>query len=238
MAKIPLRLYTREIENLINQGQTEEAIAHCRHILQTYPKYIEAYRLMGNAFLESQQFGEANDLFQRVLSVFPDDFIAHAGISIIREDEGNLEAATWHMERAFEAQPSNSAVQAELKRLYGRRDGIAPPKVRLTRGALVRMYAKGDLYHQAIAEIKAALKEDPNRLDLLTILARMYYSAGQKVDAAEICSNLLNKYPNCFEANKLLADILPETSRADDAEVYKERVIAIEIGRASCRERV
>ncbi len=57
-------------------------------------------------------------------------------------------------------------IQDELRRLYGRRDGVEPPKLRLTRGALVRMYARGDLYRQAIAEAKAALAEDNQRIDI------------------------------------------------------------------------
>ena len=162
MARIPLRAYNREIENLIERGQIEEAIAHCKNILKQFPKHIETYRLLGKSFLESQRYTEAADILQRVLSVFPDDFVSQLGMSIIREDEGNLDAAIWHMERAYEVQPFNRAVQDELRRLYGRRDGVEPPRIRLTRGALVRMYARGDLYPQAIAEIRAALAEDQN----------------------------------------------------------------------------
>ncbi len=228
MAKVPLRIYNREIENLTDRGQTEEAIAHCLYILKTYSKHLDTYRLLGKAFLEGQRFGEATDIFQRVLSAIPDDFVSHIGMSIIREDEGDLDGAIWHMERAFDAQPSNAAVQDELRRLYGRRDGLEPPRVRLTRGALVRMYARGDLYFQAIAEIRAALKEDPQRPDLKVVLARMYHLSGQQVEAAEVCSDLLKKFPYCFEANRILSEILPETSRAEEAEIYKQRVYALD----------
>src|SRR5512146_2603549 len=132
MAKIPLRAYNREIEGLIEAGQNDEAIAHCRQILKFHPKHIETYRLLGKAFLESQRYSDAADIFQRVLSSVPDDFVAHVGMSIIREDEGNLNEAIWHMERAFEVQPANAAIQEELRRLYGRRDGVEPLKARLT----------------------------------------------------------------------------------------------------------
>jgi tetratricopeptide (TPR) repeat protein len=165
---------------------------------------------------------------QRILSVLPDDFVAQIGMSIIREDEGNLDAAIYHMERAFEIQPSNAAIQDELRRLYGRRDGIEPSKLRLTRGALVRMYARGDLYRQAIAEARAAIVEDPQRLDLEIVLARMYSHIGQKAEAAEICSRLVSKLPYCLEANRILAEVLPETSRAEDAKIYQQRLVALD----------
>ncbi len=228
MAKISLRSYNQEIENLINGGESEEAIAHCKYLLKLFPKHIDTYRLLGKAYLENQRYTEASDILKRVLSVIPDDFISQIGLSIIREDEGNLDAAIWHMERAFEVQPSNAAIQEELRRLYGKRDGLQPHRVRLTRGALVRMYAKGELYPQAIAEARAALAEDPQRTDLMIILARCYYSSGQEVEATEVCSRLISKLPFCYEANRILAEILPKTSKAEDAKTYQQRVSALD----------
>ncbi len=204
MAKIPLRVYNREIENLIDRGQTEEALARCKQILQLFPKYIEAYRLLGKAYLESQRYSEAADVFQRLLSTVPDDFVAHVGMSIIKEDEGNLDGAIWHMERATEIQPSNTAVQDELRRLFSRREGMEPSRLRMTRGGLVRMYARGDLYQQAITEALAALAEDTQRLDIQVVLARMYNLTGQRVKAAEVCIDLLEKLPYSYEANLIM----------------------------------
>jgi len=224
MAKISLRAYNREIENLIDHSAIDQAIAHCKQILKFHPKHLDTYRLLGKAYIENQRYAEAADILQRVLSVSPDDFVAQLGMSIIREDEGNLDAAIYSMERAYEIQPSNSAIQDELKRLYGRRDGVEPPKIRLTRGALVRMYVRGELYPQAIAEIRAALSENPDRVDLEIILARIYYLTNRKVEATEICSRLVGKLPYCYEANWLLSEILPGTSRADDVKIYQKRL--------------
>jgi tetratricopeptide (TPR) repeat protein/uncharacterized protein Smg (DUF494 family) len=228
MAKISLRVYNREIESLIERGQTEEAIAHCKSILKTYSKHLDTYRLLGKAYLESQRYSEAADILRRILSVQPDDFVAQIGMSIIREDEGNLDAAIYHMERAFEIQPSNAAIQDELRRLYGRRDGLEPPKLRMTRGALVRMYAHGDLYRQAIAEARATLKDDPQRLDLEIVLAKMYHLTGQKAEAAEICGRLVTRLPFCLEANQILAEVLPETSRAKEAKNYQQKLVSLD----------
>lgn len=159
MANIPLRTYIREIELMVEQGDYDQAIAHGKHILNTYPKHIDSYRLIGKAYLESQRYGDASDIFQRVLSSAPEDFVSHVGMNIIREDEGNLNEAIWHMERGFEMQPANNAVQIELKRLYGRRDGIEPLKGEPNPGALARMYLKGGLYQQAINELRISLTE-------------------------------------------------------------------------------
>jgi tetratricopeptide (TPR) repeat protein len=175
MAQIGLREYDREIESMIDRGQIDEAIAHCKSILKEFPKHIETYRLLGKCYLESQRYVEAADILQRVLSVYPDDFISHIGMSIICEDENNLEKAIWHMERSLEVQPSNSAVNSELRRLLTLRDGSEPSKVHLSQGAYIRMCVKSGLHEQAIAEAKSAISKEPQRIDLDLILAKMYF---------------------------------------------------------------
>lgn len=224
MARISLRAYNRDIEVMIDKGQVEEAFAHCRYILELYPKHIDTYRLMGKDLLEAQRFSDASDVFHRVLSSVPDDFIAHLGMSIIREDESNLDAAIWHMERSFEVQPSNAAVQVELRRLYGLRDGVTPQKIQLTRGALARMSAKSNLYTQAIAELRTALSNDPQRPDLQVVLADMYMHTGARMEAIETCNSLISKLPYCLVANRILAELLPETERSNQAQEFRSRL--------------
>ncbi len=228
MSNLSLRAYNQEIEGMIEHSQFDEAIAHCLHILQSVPKHISTYRLLGKALLEEHRYADAADIFHRVLSSIPDDFVANIGMSIIKENENKPDLAIWHMERAFESQPANNVVQSELRRLYGKRDGIEPAKIRMTRGALARMYAKGHLYRQAIGELRAALTEDPQRLDLQVLLAEMYFRNGQDVEAVNSANSVLRKLPYCLEANRILASILPKTERKEDAAAYRQRIISLD----------
>ncbi len=228
MAESTLRAYLKEIDELIEHNQLDEAIAHCRHILETYPKHLDTYRLLGKAYLEAKRYGDTADIFQRVLSAVPDDFVSHVGMSIVREDEGNTDAAIWHMERAFETNPANPAIQQELRRLIGRRDGIEPHKVRLTRGALARMYAHGELFPQAVAELRAALQEDPERTDLLVVLADMYWRTGQRSEAVEVCNRIIEKLPYCREANRILAAAYQASGRNDQAAPFHRRLASLD----------
>jgi competence ComEA-like helix-hairpin-helix protein len=228
MAEIPLRSYLHEIEKHIESGRTDQAIAHCRHILQSYPKYVDAYRLLGKAYLESQRYGDAGDIFQRVLSSVPDDFVSHVGMSIIREDEGNLDEAIWHMERGFEVQPSNNAIQEELRRLYGKRDHVEPPKIRLTRGALARMYYKGELYQQAIGEIRTTLADSPDRLDLQALLSDIYLKINQRVEAADAALAVLHRLPNCLVTIRVMIQVLSSTEREMEQKSYRQRLAQLD----------
>lgn len=228
MAEISLRAYIKQINELVENDNLDEAIAHCRYILQTYPKHLEVYRLLGKAYLEANRYGDATDILQRVLSAVPDDFVAHVGMSIVREDEGNLDAAIWHMERAFETNPANPVIQQELRRLIGRRDGLEPHKVRLTRGALARMYAHGELYQQAIAELRSALQEEPDRPDLQVQLAEMYWRLSQPSESMTVCKVILDHLPFCLEANRLTAAHLKSTGKHDQAAPYHRRIASLD----------
>jgi hypothetical protein len=101
---------------------------------------------------------------------------------------------------------------------------VEPQKIRLSRDALANMYSQGELFNQAIAEIRSVLAEDPNRPDLQVMLARAYYHGGQKVEAAEMASTLLKKSPYCLDALRVLVDVLPGTARADNIQVYRQRL--------------
>ncbi len=239
MAKVALRAYNREIEGLIEHGGLDEAIAHCHHILKTFPKHIETYRLLGKAYLEAKRYNEAVDIFQRVLASVPEDFVSHVGMSIIDDEQNKLNEAIWHMERAFEVQPSNAAIQAELQRLFGRRDGVEPPKIRLTRGALAHMYMQGELYNQAISEIRAVLSNDNQRMDMQILLAKAYFKNGQKADATDICNQLLKRLQYCLDANRILVDIMPASGPSSESTlVYKHRVSELDPYAAFAKESV
>ncbi len=228
MEKTNLRAYVHEIEKMIEGGRLEEAVVHCQHILKTFPMHIETYQLLGKAYLEARRYSDAADIFQRVLNAVPDDFVAHVGLSIISDDEAKLDDAIWHMEHAFEVQPSNSAIQSELRRLYGKRDGVEPAKVRLSREALANMYSQGELFNQAISEIRSILEQDPNRPELQVMLMRAYYHSGQKVDAVETAKDLLKKNPYCMDALRVLVDVLPTLGQPDNINEYRQQLALLD----------
>lgn len=224
MADIELGAYVTEIEEMLSAERNAEAVAHCRHILGYFPKNLAVYRSLGKGLLELGRLRDAADILTRVLGVAPDDFVAHIGMAIISEEEGDLDRAIAHMERAFETQSSNPAIHSELKRLYGRRDGVEPNKVHMSRGALARLYIKGGNYSRAVEELRAALNDDPGRVDWQVLLARALWKDEQRIAAVEACQDVLEKLPNCLEADSILYEIWQSTGREDEAAGQLQRV--------------
>jgi hypothetical protein len=59
------------------------------------------------------------------------------------------------------------------------------------------------------------------------LLAKAYYRSGQKKDAADAASVVLKRYPFCFDANLVLAEILG-TDRPESAQGYRQRVVELD----------
>ncbi|NIO69691.1 MAG: tetratricopeptide repeat protein, partial [Anaerolineae bacterium] len=228
MTEISLRAYCDEVKELIKADSHDQAIAVCQHILRNYPKYLEAYRLLGQACLEKGMHSEAEDFFNRVLSADPEDFIAHVGLSIINE-ERDLDEAIWQMERAFELAPDNAEVRKELRRLYARRDKVEKPRLKPTRAGLGRLYARGGHLQQAIEEFKGVLEEDEGRVDIQVALAEALWRNGQRLEASELCSSILEKLPNCLKANLIWGEVW---FHSDNEELKEEATARLAIAQA------
>ena len=228
METISLRDYNLLNNSLVDQGSYHEAIFHSTSILRNYPKCADTYRALGTALFENQDNDNAAYVFTKVLQAYPNDQLSHSKMSELLEANNDIDGAIWHLKRAFEVQPSNHVIQENLKRLLTKRDGIQPSKIRLTRGALVRMFAKGELYQQAITEALALLETDSERVEIKLLLARMYLSSGAIINSSEVCEEILKSHLYCYEANQILEEIRPKYEDEDETSVFKQRMIEID----------
>ncbi|KPL23041.1 MAG: hypothetical protein AMJ93_05700 [Anaerolineae bacterium SM23_84] len=219
MTRLTLREYLDEARELISAADYEDAVAICRHILQRYPKHIRTYQILGEACLEKGDFDEATDIFKRLLEHSdPENFVAYAGLGILSEEKGHIAQAIWYMERAFEIAPNNDEVRSALRRLYGKRDGTEPTRIKHNKAALARLYARGGQYRQAIDKFYELLELEPNRdrMDLKVALAETLWRDERREQAAEIARELLEPCPDCLKAVLLLGMIQLEKGRDDE----------------------
>jgi hypothetical protein len=128
------------------------------------------------------------------------------------------------MERAFEVDPYNRAIQDELRKLYIARDGDAPPRLALTRAALARLHLRAALYEQASTEFARLVAANPERIDLKLALGETLYRIASPTEAAGLCQEVLETLPYCIKANAIVADALLSDERIDEARQYLRRV--------------
>src|SRR5262245_9331155 len=120
MPEISLKEYLGKLNTLLSSSAADEVIHHCRHILQYYPKNVMAYRYLGRALVLNGRWEEGRDALRRVLSVIPDDYVAHLGLSEANERLSHPDEAIWHLERALEQRPNDKELIDALRGLYRR----------------------------------------------------------------------------------------------------------------------
>ncbi|MBI4786120.1 MAG: tetratricopeptide repeat protein [Chloroflexi bacterium] len=209
--QVTLSAYTEEIRTLIQTERSDQALPLCQHVLRYYPKHVDTYRQMAEASLERGDLDGARELFGRVLSADPENVIAYAGMAIIFERQNLTDEALWHLERAYELSPADLELRKELLRLYGEIEGKARARLKLTPGALARLYVQEGLFPQAVQEFRAIASHSPKRFDARVGLAETLWRSGQLREAADVSQAILNNLPFCLKANLILGTVWQES---------------------------
>lgn len=222
---ISLHNYLKKLNQLLEENRYPEVVSHAQHILKQFSRHIPTYLVLGQALLEQQDFSGAIDLLQRVLSTKPNEFVAHLGLSIAYSEEGLYPQAMWHLLRANEMDPYNTNIQRELKEIYQQQGGEPLQDIPISQAALARLHFKGGQFLHAITGLQESLlatKED--RVDLELLLAEALWRDKQRIEAAELCDEILKKLPNCIDANAILAEIYLQGERTAKANGHLQLV--------------
>jgi tetratricopeptide (TPR) repeat protein len=224
MAEISLREYLEKVDALLKTGKSDEVILHTRQILKHNPKNVAASRYLGQALVRGSDYKEAEPVLRRVLSVYPDDVVAHTGLSDMNDRQGKGDEAIWHIERALEGAPNDSALIDRWRSLYQRYRKVEDPRFQLTTGAVARQYTRNGLYAQAIETLNTTLEKSPRRVDLRLLLAQTMWDAGMQVEGAETALDVLDMLPYCLEANRILTMLWLSEGRPSDAQRYLNQI--------------
>jgi hypothetical protein len=225
---ISLRAYIQNVDKLLHTGATDEVTHHCRHILQHFPRNVAVYRLLGQAYLQSNKWDEANTVLRRVLSVLPDDYTAHVGLSEVYSHHNRANDAIWHLERAYEQNPNNKEIIERLRDLYKRHHSTEHTRLQLTTAAVARQYARNGLYDQAADTLRGTLERMPDRVDLRLLLAETLWGADRNIQAGEAAMDVLQVLPDCLGANRIMTQLWLAEGRPSDAQRYLSRLESID----------
>ena len=228
MVDLTLRAQCDEAVRLLRNRDPAAAISICRRILETFPKHVETYAILGQAYLQASRHEEAANILRRVLSADPENTLAYANLATIFEERGLYDEALWQLERALELSPGNQEIRREMIRLHSEHGLSAPARLRMTRGGLARLYMRGQLYPKAIGELRDLLHTQPQRYDLRVALAEALWQDGQYPEAAKVCQSILEDLPNCLKANLILGQIWLGSEQDEQARLLLQRAQSLD----------
>lgn len=225
MATISLKAYVSRVDTLLTVGNLDEVAHHCRHILVSYPRNLEAGHMLGQALVQmGGNSSEAHAVLRRVLATTPDDAATHAAFGEVHENGGQFVEAIWHLERASEHATENRSYRERLRNLYRMQRGEGAELPEGLPGAVARRQIREGQRVQAIRTLKNALKGEPGRQDLRLLLARAQWDTERRLDAAESALDVLEALPWCLHANRIVASLWLAELRPSDARPFLERI--------------
>ena len=206
-----------------DNGDYRSVVESCTHIIDQYPHYTAAQRLLGQAYLEQGQTNEAEAWFGRLLMHDPRNPSAYLGLGLIAEDRGVLDHALAYCQVAWELAPYDESFRNPINRVAEKRYGT-DGRLRLTHAALAEIHANASRLRRAIKEYQSALIALPDRIDLWIGLAEALWQLDENADAAEIAREFLKDHSDLVPALIILADVEQRAGNQVAAAEYRTRL--------------
>lgn len=215
----------QQARQAVEDGDYRSAIQSCNQLVNQFPDYAAAYRVLGEAYLEQGQTADAEQAFAQSLLRDPRQPWVYHGLGLIAEEQNVLDNALAFCQVAWELAPNFAQLRDPVIRIATRRYG-ADGQAQLTGAALAQIYANTARLQRAAVEYRGALAELPDRLDLKLGLAETLWRLHKEDDAAEVCREVLQDHPATIQALVILADIEGRAGNSAEATDLRARVRA------------
>lgn len=125
----PARLEFSKGEEALRAKNTDESVKHFQKAIKLYDAYPQAYRMLGDAFVEKQQWPEAETALKKSISLQPDLAPAYFDLGALRNQTKNYAGAEEALKKGLELTPDATVGKYELAKTYwalGRWQDAAP----------------------------------------------------------------------------------------------------------------
>ena len=176
-------------------GQLEEAEGFYRQILARDPKHVEALRLLALIAMQSEHYGQAEQLLKRAVEVAPDFLAGWIDLSRAQLERLDLAAASASIGRAALLNPRSVSVQVHVANLE----------------------ARSGRHEQAVETYRRAAELNPQSIAAQLGLGNTLKTIGRQAEAIEAYRRATRLRPEASEAWWSLSNL--KTFRFEDAEI-------------------
>jgi tetratricopeptide (TPR) repeat protein len=221
------REHVAEILSALGDGDNEGAADLAAQGLAVFPDAASFHRLRGIALFALGANEEAKAHLAATLAVDPLDNVAIIALARLADAEADPYTAAEHLLTAWEHDPANPALRAELTKrlaaLYGPEGYL-----QFTRPALAALYVRNIYPERAAREYRAILAAHPNRTDLRVAAALAQWRLGNLAETVEECAAMLAEQSNVVPARWALADATARLSNGDLAREYAKQAARLD----------
>lgn len=221
--------------------RTEEL---CRDYLTQSPGCTDHLRLLGHALMKQNRLAEAEEQLRFALSLDPDFPQLHEDLGSVLAMQKRFEEAIPELERAIQLQPKLPLAHKKLGQALvqvGRgEDADEAFEVYLDGDPIRAIMTKGvehltaERTDEAIEVFRAALKDNPNDVNAMRLLASAYRLADKNLDDAEaLLRRATQTAPDFADAWIALGSILQERLKYMDAIAAYKKATVLQPGNAT-----
>ncbi len=192
-------------ELALKLGRPQDAAALCRHVLATHRWHLRAHLLLGQAYLEQEEWSEAGGRLRMVLAVDPECAEAGGGLAVVARARGDGAEAVRLLARAFENAPESDELRDALRQALSQQAGRPVPPPAFTPACVGRFYLRRGLPGPAAEAYAAAYRTAAERDDVRLAYAVALWQSGVHEQAANLVRPLLEKTPRPLVALLLSA---------------------------------
>jgi len=214
----------------------DAAAERARRAVDLAPRSARAADMLGRALVAAGRRDEARAVYDDLGERVPESGVPHAGRGLLAAERGDAEEAEAHLARAVSKEPDNAGWWAALGEARKALQRWAPAAVALNTAAeldperrdedgkiLLMALEAGDRETARAVAGRMAGSEAPPQTGSLTI-AGLLARRGDLLSAANELEWLLGKAPENGAARYMLAGILVQVDRPDEARGQLERV--------------
>ena len=125
----PARLEFNKGEEAMRAKNADEGVKHFQKAIKLYDAYPQAYRMLGDAFVEKQQWPEAESALKKSIELQPDLAPAYFDLGALHNQTKNYPGAEEALKKGLELTPDATVGKYELAKTYwgmGRWQDAAP----------------------------------------------------------------------------------------------------------------
>ncbi|MEO8670801.1 MAG: tetratricopeptide repeat protein [Tahibacter sp.] len=219
-----------DIARLHSEGRLDEAEAAYRVFLADQPEHVDALHLLGVLRRERDDRAEARLLLERARKLDPERCDVLLEIAGLHFFDGDLVGARALLERVVKLDPNVPGaytLYAQIAALQGdvtQAESLFRTALRLTEtdavalGGLGRILVDTNNVDKALGYLTRAAELAPQDALVQVDLARAFALRGNAAFAEQAASNALRMRPELHAARRVLAQILLQEGRVDEAE--------------------